>query len=86
MTNANFSSSSDWTGLLSDPDLLKNLGKLLQIYREAPPERRNEALLEAVREIKESSKPSDRKVGPAEGCTAAADELRFLDGQFTHGG
>ena len=68
MTNANFSSSSDWTGLLSDPDLLKNLGKLLQIYREAPPERRNEALLEAVREIKESSKPSDRKVGPAEGA------------------
>jgi hypothetical protein len=43
---------SDWTRLLSDPELVGHLGKLLQIYRESPPERREAALLEAMREIK----------------------------------
>ena len=43
---------TDWTGLLADPDLARNLGKLLQTYRDAPPERREEALLAAMREIK----------------------------------
>lgn len=43
---------TDWTGLLADPDLARNLGKLLQTYRDAPPERREEALLSAMREIK----------------------------------
>jgi hypothetical protein len=44
---------TDWTGLLADPDLARNLGKLLQTYRDAPPERREEALLAAMREIKQ---------------------------------
>jgi hypothetical protein len=43
---------TDWTGLLADPDLARNLGKLLQTYRDAPPDRREEALLAAMREIK----------------------------------
>jgi hypothetical protein len=42
----------DWTGLLTDPDLARNLGKLLQTYRDAPPEDRDEALLAAIREVK----------------------------------
>jgi hypothetical protein len=42
----------DWTGLLADPDLARNLGKLLQAYRDAPPEGREEALLAAVRKVK----------------------------------
>jgi hypothetical protein len=46
---------TDWTGLLADPDLARNLGKLLQTYRDAPPERREEALLAAMREIKQAS-------------------------------
>ncbi|MFZ0586787.1 MAG: hypothetical protein WAM48_10550, partial [Candidatus Sulfotelmatobacter sp.] len=49
---------TDWTGLLADPDLSRNLGKLLQTYREAPPERREEALLAAMREIKQGSSKS----------------------------
>jgi PilZ domain len=53
---------TDWTGLLADPDLARNLGKLLQTYRDAPPERREEALLSAMREIKQ---------GPSSGTTAA---------------
>ena len=43
---------TDWTGILSDPDLVRHVGKLLQTYREAPPEKREESLLKAMREIK----------------------------------
>lgn len=46
---------SDWTRLLTDPDLVSHLGKLLQTYREVAPERREAALLEAMREIKEAA-------------------------------
>jgi hypothetical protein len=46
---------TDWTGLLADPDLARNLGKLLQTYRDAAPERREEALLAAMREIKQGA-------------------------------
>ena len=57
----------DWTGLLTDPDLARNLGKLLQTYRDAPPEGREEALLAAIREVKKdssgaSSPPTSTKV------------------------
>ena len=43
---------TDWTRLLSDPDLVRHVGKLLQTYREAPPEKREQALLSDMREIK----------------------------------
>lgn len=43
---------TDWTRILSDPDLVRHVGKLLQAYREAAPEKREEALLKAMREIK----------------------------------
>src|SRR6267154_3452135 len=46
---------TDWTGLLADPDLARNLGTLLQTYRDAPPERREQALLSAMREIKQKT-------------------------------
>ena len=41
--------------MLADPDLVSHLGKLLQTYRDAPPESREEALLEAMREIKKGA-------------------------------
>jgi hypothetical protein len=50
----------DWTGLLTDPELVRNLGKLLQAYRDAPPEGREEALLAAIREVKK-----DAPAGPS---------------------
>jgi PilZ domain len=53
----------DWTGLLADPDLARNLGKLLQVYRDAPPEGREKALLAAMREVKKE--PSARSPIPA---------------------
>ena len=43
---------TDWTHILSDPDLVRQVGKLLQAYREAAPEKREQALLNAMREIK----------------------------------
>jgi len=46
---------TDWTRILSDPDLVRHVGKLLQAYREAPAEKREEALLAAMREIKAGS-------------------------------
>jgi len=51
----NTAAGTDWTGLLADPDLARNLGKLLQTYRDAAPERREEALLAAMREIKRAA-------------------------------
>ncbi len=43
---------SDWTRLLTDPDLVSHLARLLQTYREVPPEQREAALLQAMWEIK----------------------------------
>ncbi len=46
---------SDWTRLLTDPDLVNHLGRLLQTYREVPPEQREAALLQAMLEIKNAA-------------------------------
>lgn len=46
---------SDWTRLLTDPDLVSHLAVLLQTYRDVPVEQREQALLNAMREIKESA-------------------------------
>ncbi len=43
---------ADWTQLLTDPALVSHLGELLQVYREAPVEKRDQVLLEAMRNIK----------------------------------
>ncbi len=54
-SKTNAAVGTDWTGLLADPDLARNLGKLLQAYRDAPPESREKALLAAMREIKKET-------------------------------
>jgi hypothetical protein len=46
---------SDWTKLLTDPEIVSHLGELLQAYREAPPEKRDQALLDTMRKIKSGS-------------------------------
>jgi hypothetical protein len=57
---------TDWTRILSDPDLVRHVGKLLQAYREAPAEKREEALLAAMREIKAgASAASGKSASPA---------------------
>jgi hypothetical protein len=64
----NTAAGTDWTALLADPDLARNLGKLLQTYRDAPPERREQALLAAMREIKQAasgSRPAATSTGSA---------------------
>ena len=61
----------DWTGLLADPDLARNLGKLLQVYRDAPPEGREKALLAAMREVKKEAAGGGSK--PASSTTLVAE-------------
>jgi hypothetical protein len=48
---------TDWTKILADPDLVRHVGKLLRTYREAPVEKREEALVAAMRDIK-STQPA----------------------------
>jgi hypothetical protein len=57
---------TDWTHILSDPDLVRQVGKLLQAYREAPVEKREEALLAAMREIKADAAKSGLKAKQTE--------------------
>jgi len=65
----NAAAGTDWTGLLADPDLARNLGKLLQTYRDAPPERREEALLAAMREIKQAASSGSAAASSTKGAT-----------------
>lgn len=59
---------TDWTQILSDPDLVRHVGKLLQAYREAPADKREEALVTAMRQIKAAAKegkaPSKAEASP----------------------
>ena len=63
---------SDWTRLLTDPDLVSHLGKLLQTYREVSPEKREQALLTAMRKIKESAVSARAAAASASGSPVAA--------------
>lgn len=83
---------TDWTGLLADPDLARNFGKLLQTYRDAPPERREEALMAAMRLIKgransqaaeNSSKPGPSSLQPEAQPTATSTTPPFEPDIFT---
>jgi hypothetical protein len=55
--------ATDWTRILSDPDLVRQVGKLLQAYREAPPDKREQALVTAMREIKAGTKSGKNSSG-----------------------
>lgn len=61
---------TDWTRILSDPDLVRHVGKLLQAYREAPAEKREEALLAAMRQIKAASATEGKPAGQPEASAA----------------
>jgi hypothetical protein len=60
----NVAAGTDWTGLLTDPDLARNLRRLLQTYRDVAPEHREEALLAAMREIKQGATGSLETTSP----------------------
>jgi len=46
---------TDWTNLLKDPEIASHLGELLKAYREAPADKRDQALLAAMSKIKSDS-------------------------------
>jgi hypothetical protein len=80
---------TDWTQILADPDLVRHVGKLLQAYREAPAEKREEALLQAMRHIKAGGTAAG-KSGPAASApqpqpipTPAADTPPFAADLFS---
>jgi hypothetical protein len=54
-TKPSVGKGSDWTRLLTDPDLVSHLGHLLRTYREVAPEMREAALLKAMHEIKDAA-------------------------------
>jgi hypothetical protein len=73
MSNSKTSAKgADWTQLLTDPDLVGHLGKLLQTYRDAAPDKRDQALLEAMREIKGGSASASGKTAGAATSQAVA--------------
>lgn len=55
---------TDWTRILSDPDLVRHVGTLLQTYREAPAGKREEALLTAMRQIKAGAAATANSASP----------------------
>ena len=77
MSNPKPATGADWTQLLTDPDLISHLGELLQTYREAAPEKRDQALLAAMRKIKTGENASDKGAEErAEDATASGDTAK----------
>jgi len=65
---------ADWTRLLADPDLVAHLGELLQICRDTPSANREQALLDAMRKIKEERAKLAKDDGRAEPAAVAAPQ------------
>lgn len=81
---------ADWTQLLTDPDLVGHLGELLQAYRDAAPEKRDQILMEALRQIKKkrsaaTAQPAGTAASPASApvATTPADTPPFEPDIFT---
>lgn len=66
---------ADWTKLLADPDIASHLGTLLQIYRESPPGERDEALLKAMRQIKNLAKGRTADAKPTAEISSASPSV-----------
>ena len=70
---------ADWTQLLTDPDLVSHLGKLLQTYRDAPADKRDQALLDALREIKGNKTSMAAAAGASASSSAASFSSSSLE-------
>jgi len=70
---------SDWTRLLTDPDLVTNLGKLLQTYRDVPAEQRETALLHTMREIKDAAAKTREEQKPAPAPAVATAKVAVVE-------
>ncbi len=71
MSGPNKSTQNDWTQLLTDPELVGHIGKLLQAYREAPVDKREDALLAAMRRIRKqaSAAAPSSAIRPSDGLS-----------------
>jgi hypothetical protein len=70
---------ADWTHLLADPDLISHLGLLLQTYRDAPPDKRDEVLLETMRKIKSGALKADSEITEPVAAETAVAETPAVD-------
>lgn len=75
---------SDWTRLLTDPDLVSHLGKLLQTYREVAPDKRERALLETMRQIKEAAVKGRAAAAGASGASAECSSVQAQTNPLPH--
>ena len=66
MSSAKPALGSDWTKILRDPAIASHMGELLKAYREAPAEKRNQVLLDRMREIKGSKVSLSAGAGASE--------------------
>jgi hypothetical protein len=80
-SKTNGATGTDWTELLADPELAENLAQLLQVFRDAAPENRDEALLAAMRKIKE--KTSDTNPASRKESAGAYGETRAFPASVT---
>lgn len=70
---------TDWTRILSDPDLVKQVGKLLQAYREAPADQREHALLQAMQEIKRGTASAAKPAKTEKPVKQAGDQASVAE-------
>lgn len=59
------STGADWTKLLTDHELIPHLSMLLQAYRDAPPDKRDEILIATLRKIKSAASQKPLEPLPA---------------------
>jgi hypothetical protein len=60
------SNGADWTELLTDHELIPHLSMLLQAYRDAPPDKREEILTATLRKIKSAAQKTAEALPAAE--------------------
>lgn len=82
-TKPSTAKGSDWTRLLTDPDLVSHLGRLLQTYREVAPEMREAALLKAMHEIKDAAVKA-REQAHQVSKPAAVEPEPEMESEFPH--
>ena len=78
MSTSKPASGADWTQLLTDPDLVIHLAELLKTYREAPPEKRDQELLAAMRKIKHGEQAENTDVEAPTKAKAANSETNAV--------
>lgn len=72
MSDSKFhASGEDWTQLLSHPEAVRNFDILLETYRKAAPDKRQQALHEALKKIKDREAPGSTREHEGDGFSSS---------------